>query len=74
MRRRIQSGVSAFNEVFTKLNTGTIILRVTEFASIIIVGFDSTTTKIDDIVVGVIHDGFFTKATLWLKTRSDHNG
>jgi len=55
-------------------NTRTIILRVTGFASIIVVGFDLTTIKINDITIQVIHVGFFMKITLWLKTRSNLNG
>ncbi len=50
------------------------ILKVTRFASIIIVGFDPAIVEIDDIVVGVIHIGFFMKTTLWLMTCLDVNG
>ncbi len=55
-------------------STRTIILRVTGFASIIVVGFDPTTIKVNDIIIGVIHVGFFMKVTFSLKTHSDFNG
>lgn len=58
----------------TEPSTRTIILRVTGFASVIVVGFDLATIKTNDITIGVIHVGFFMKITLWLKTRSDLNG
>ncbi len=56
------------------LGTRTIILKATRFASIIIVGFNPTIVKINDIVVGVIQVGSFMKATIWLKTCLDVNG
>jgi hypothetical protein len=49
-------------------------LKATRFASIIIVGFNPTIVKINDIVVGVIQVGSFMKATIWLKTCLDVNG
>jgi hypothetical protein len=39
--------------------TRTIILKVTRFASIIIVGFHPTIVEVEDIVVGIIHVNFF---------------
>jgi hypothetical protein len=53
---------------------GTIIIRVTNFASIIIVGFDLAIAEVSDITIGVFHVGFFMKAALWLKTHLDPNG
>ncbi len=47
-----------------ELGTRTIILRVTRFASIIIIGFDPTIAEVDDIKIGVIHASFFMKAIL----------
>jgi hypothetical protein len=73
MSKKIQSRVSTFNEVEFHTKPGIIILKVTGFASIIIVGFDPTTTKINDIIIGVIHVGFFMEITIWLKTCSDFN-
>jgi hypothetical protein len=76
MRRKIQCGVSTFNEVefLGELGTRTIVLKVTRFANIIIVRFDPTTLKIGDITIGVVHAGFFMKTAFWLKTNSDVNG
>jgi hypothetical protein len=76
MNKRIQYGVFAFDEVefIVKPCRGTIILRITRFASIMIVRFDLATAKINDIAIGVIHVGFFMKATLWLKIYSNLNG
>jgi hypothetical protein len=76
MSRRIQSKVFAFDEVkfLTKLGTRTIILKVTRFISIVIVGFDPTIVEINDTAIGVINVGFFMRATLWLKTCSNVNG
>jgi hypothetical protein len=76
MNKRIQCGVSAFDEVEfpTEPGTETIVLKVTNFASIIIVGFDLVSAKVGDIAVGVIHAGFLTKTAFWLKIHSDLNG
>jgi hypothetical protein len=74
MSKRIQFGVSTFDEVEFLMKPGTIILKVTRIASIIIIGFDPTTIEVNDIIVGIIHDGFFMEMTIWLKTRSDLNG
>jgi hypothetical protein len=51
----------------------TIIIRVTSFASIIIIGFDLAIAKVNDITIGVLHVGFFTKIAFWLKTHLDPN-
>jgi hypothetical protein len=74
MNKRIQSKVSTFNEVEFPTEPSTIILRVNGFACIIIIRFDPTTTKVNDIIIRVIHVGFFMEATIWLKIRSDLNG
>jgi hypothetical protein len=66
MNKRIQFSLSIFDEVEfpMELGTRTIILRVTRFASIIIIGFDPTIAEVDDIKIGVIHASFFMKAIL----------
>jgi hypothetical protein len=74
MSKRIQSKVSTFNDMEFPTKPSTIILKVTGFASIIIVGFDPTTTKINDIIIRVIHVGLFMEVIVWLKTRLDLNG
>jgi hypothetical protein len=52
----------------------TIILKVTRFANIIIVGFDPITAEVGDIAMGVVHVGLFMKVVFWLKTNSNVNG
>jgi hypothetical protein len=48
---------------------------VIRFVSIIIiVGFDLIVAIVGDIVVGVIHVGFFVKVACWLKTKSKFDG
>jgi hypothetical protein len=48
-------------EFLARLSAWIIILKITLFASIMIVGFDLATTEVNDIVVGVMHVGFFMK-------------
>jgi len=76
VNRRIQFRVFAFDELEfpTEPSTRIIVLRVTRFASIIIVGFDATIVEVKDIVIGVIHVSFFMKTIIWLKTSLDVNG
>jgi len=76
VNKRIQSRFFAFDELEfpTKPGTRTIVLKVTRFASIIIVGFDATIVEVKDIVARVIHVGFFMKTIIWLKTSLDVNG
>jgi len=50
-------------------------LTIIRFVSIIIiVGFDTIVAKVGDVVVGVIHVGFFMKVVLWLKTGLKFDG
>jgi ABC-type Mn2+/Zn2+ transport system permease subunit len=78
MSRRIQFGVFVFGkmEFLVEQGIGTIILRVIGFTykHHNYVRFDPTTTKVDDIAIGVLHVGFFMKVVIWLKTCSDVNG
>jgi hypothetical protein len=64
MDRRIQSRVSTFDDVEfpATLRIGTIILKVTRFASIIIIGFDPAIIKINDIVAKIIQAVFFNES------------
>jgi len=76
MSRRIQSRFFAFDEIIfpTKLSTRTLVIKITRFANIIIVGFDLAVFEVGDILIGVLNVGYFVKATLLLKTHSDSNG
>jgi hypothetical protein len=61
MNRRIQSKVSAFDELEFPLEPSIriIILKVIGFANIIIVEFDITTPEVGDIAMGVNTCWFF---------------
>jgi hypothetical protein len=76
MSRRIQSRFFAFDEMTfpTKLSTRTLVIKITRFANIIIVGFDLAISEVGDIAIGVLNVGYFVKAALWLKTHSNSNG
>jgi hypothetical protein len=76
MSRRIQSRFFAFDEMTfpTKLSTRTLVIKITRFANIIIVGFDLAISEVGYIAIGVLNVGYFVKAALWLKTHSDSNG
>ncbi len=58
----------------TKLSTKTLVLRITRFANIIIIGFDLAFSEGGNIAIGVLNVSYFVKATLWLKTHSNSNG
>jgi hypothetical protein len=38
------------------------------------IGFDPFETEVGDIDITIIHASFFSKATMWLKTRVASNG
>jgi hypothetical protein len=75
MSRRIQSRFFAFDKVtfLAKPSMGTLVLRITGFANIIIVGFDLAVSEVGDATVGVLNVGYFVKADLWLKPHLDSN-
>jgi hypothetical protein len=76
MNRRIQSGVFAFDEMTfpTEPSAGILVLKITRFASIIVVGFHPAVVEVRDIVVGVLNASYFVKVALWLKTCLNFNG
>jgi hypothetical protein len=51
-----------------------LILRIVGFASLKIIGFDPFKAKVGDIAITIIHDDFFSKAAIWLKTRVGFDG
>jgi hypothetical protein len=53
---------------------GSLIRKVTRFASLKIFGFDPFEVEVGDIAITIIHDGFFSKATIWLKNRAGFHG
>jgi hypothetical protein len=76
MNRRISFGVSDFDEMeFSwELQASSLILRVTGFASLKILGFDPSKAKVRDIAITIIHADFFSKAAIWLKTKAGFDG
>jgi hypothetical protein len=66
MNFKNQTGVLAFDEISfpKKPNSGSIILRITKFALIIIIGFDLNVIEVGNIASGMIHSKLFMKATL----------
>lgn len=75
MSRRIQSRFLAFDKVtfLAEPSMGTLVLRITGFANIIIVGFDLAVSEIGNTAVGVLNVGYFVNAALWLKPHLDSN-
>jgi hypothetical protein len=48
---------------------GVVILRITSFVAIIIVGFDPIIDEVGDLVISMRHLGFCIQVVMWLKTR-----
>jgi hypothetical protein len=76
MNRRIRFGVSNFDEVeFSwEPQASLLILKIIGFASLRILGFDPFEAKVEDIAITIIHVSFFSKATIWLKTKAGFDG
>jgi hypothetical protein len=57
-------------DVFTSQNgpqRGAVILRLLGFGVVRLVGIDPDEARVGDIVVKVVHSGFYTRAQVWLK-------
>ncbi len=50
--------------------TGSLNLDSLGFSSLQVFGFDRFKAKVGDVVINIIHVGFFYKLALWLKTRA----
>jgi hypothetical protein len=48
---------------------GAVILRITSFAVVSIVGFDPIVVEVRDLVVNMQHSRFYTQVVVWLITR-----
>ncbi len=61
MNPRNQMEVLSLDDVTLSLepNVGFVIVKITIFASVMIVGFDSHAPNVGDLAVGVIHSRFF---------------
>jgi hypothetical protein len=69
-------GIQSFGEIaFSKEhNVGSVIIKIIEFASIVMVGFDPRIVEVGDLVIKVMHAGFFIKTMIWIKAREGANG
>jgi hypothetical protein len=76
MNWRIRVEVFVFYEMgFSwESQTGSLILGLTRFAFLKIIGFDPCKAEVRDITITIIHDGFFSKVAIWLKTKVRFNG
>jgi hypothetical protein len=53
---------------------GAVILRFLGFGVVRVVGIDPDIARVGDIVVEVIHSGFYTRARVWLKVIDGERG
>jgi hypothetical protein len=69
-------GILSLNDVAfsRKSNVGSMIIKITIFACVIINGFDPHSIVVGDLAIRVMHFGFFMKATIWIKTREGSDG
>lgn len=76
VNQKIQLDIFVFNEVnFPKwLMVGVVILRVTSFVAIKIVGFNLVVAEVGDLAVSIWHLGFCIQVVVWLKTRAQFDG
>ncbi len=50
-------------------NVGFVIVKITRFASMIIIGFDPHAAKVGDLAINIIHSKVFMKVVIWIKIR-----
>jgi hypothetical protein len=76
MSHRIQSGNVVFYEIkfCKKLVVGTLILRITSFIALRIIGFDPTLVKVGDIAINMQHSEFYIQITIWSKMKIEIYG
>jgi hypothetical protein len=53
---------------------GVVILRITSFTDLSIVGFDPIVVEVGDLVVSMQYSRFCTQVAVWLKTRVQSSG
>jgi hypothetical protein len=53
---------------------GAVILRFLGFGVVSIVGIDPNQARVGDIVVEVVHSGFYTRAEVWVKVVNGTRG
>jgi hypothetical protein len=63
------------NFVFPReLNARTLVICITKFTYVIIIGFDPSVAKVGNLAIGITQLRFFMKVTLWIKTRLGIDG
>jgi hypothetical protein len=53
---------------------GAVVLRLLGFGVVTLVGIDPKEARVGDIAVKVAHNGFYTRAKVWLKVRNGTRG
>jgi len=53
---------------------GAVILRLLGFGVVTLVGVDPDEARVGDIVVEIAHNGFYTRAKVWLKVKDGARG
>jgi hypothetical protein len=53
---------------------GAVILRFLGFGVITLVGIDPKVARVGDVIVEVAHNGFHTRAKVWLRVRNGADG
>jgi hypothetical protein len=53
---------------------GLVIIKITRFSFVTIIGFDPHSATIGDLAIIIMHYGFFMKVAIWIKTRERANG
>jgi hypothetical protein len=53
---------------------GAVVLRLLGFGVVTLVGIDPEEARVGDIAVEVAHNGFYTRAKVWLKVRDGARG
>jgi hypothetical protein len=55
-------------------DVGFVIITITGFVFVIIIGFDPHVAKVGDLAIGIMYYGFFMKPTIWIKARERVDG
>lgn len=62
--------VLSLNVAFSKEpNVGFVIVKITRFASMIIIGFDPHAAEVGHLAINIIHSRVFMKVVIWIKIR-----
>jgi len=53
---------------------GAVVLHFLGFGVVTVVGIDPNEARIEDVAVEVVHNGFYTRAQVWLKVKDGARG